>query len=76
MAGAPTATVQTHTIHTQIPSRLVGARYRGPGVFGEALHEAVAEGLVRRTSRRTYSPSDDGSPNSGGSCNDGGNSAG
>ena len=40
--------------------RLVGARYWGPGVFGRALAEAVADGAVRRVGRDTYAaePSD------------------
>ncbi len=33
---------------------LVGARYWGPGVFRQALREAVADGDIRRTSRNTY----------------------
>lgn len=37
-------------------ARLVGARYWGPGRFGEALRAAVEEGRVRRVSRRTYGP--------------------
>ena len=41
-------------------ARMVGARYWGPGVFREALHAAVAEGIVRRTSRTTYSVDDEG----------------
>jgi len=32
---------------------LVGARYWGPGVFRQALREAVADGEIRRTSRTT-----------------------
>ena len=38
----------------------VGARYWGPGRFGAALREAVAEGRVRRLSRTTYGPGDRG----------------
>jgi MFS family permease len=37
---------------------LVGARYWGPGVFREALREAIADGDIRRTSRNTYAPAD------------------
>jgi hypothetical protein len=37
-------------------ARLIGARYWGPGRFGAALREAVAEGRVRRISARTYGP--------------------
>jgi len=37
-------------------AQMVGARYWGPGVFREALREAIAEGTVRRTSRSTYEP--------------------
>jgi hypothetical protein len=37
-------------------SRLVGARYWGPGRFGAALREAVDEGRARRVSRSTYAP--------------------
>jgi hypothetical protein len=37
-------------------ARLVGARYWGPGVFREALHRAIADGDVQRTSRHTYAP--------------------
>jgi MFS family permease len=39
-------------------ARLVGARYWGPGRFSNALHEAAAEGRVRRISRTTYGPGD------------------
>ncbi|MGH9296802.1 MAG: MFS transporter, partial [Acidimicrobiales bacterium] len=35
-------------------ARMVGARYWGPGVFREALREAVAEGVVRRLSSLSY----------------------
>jgi MFS family permease len=35
-------------------ARLVGARYWGPGVFRDALREALADGTVRRSSRSTY----------------------
>jgi MFS family permease len=35
-------------------ARMVGARYWGPGVFTEAIREAVADGSVRRLSRRVY----------------------
>ncbi|MEO6859855.1 MAG: hypothetical protein ABI323_14940 [Solirubrobacteraceae bacterium] len=37
---------------------LVGARYRGPGVFRQALRETVADGEIRRTSRTTYDRTD------------------
>ncbi|MGI8851623.1 MAG: MFS transporter, partial [Acidimicrobiales bacterium] len=37
---------------------LVGARYWGPGVFRDALREAVADGDVRQTSRDMYAPAD------------------
>jgi MFS family permease len=37
-------------------ARLVGARHWGPGRFSNALHEAAAEGRVRRLSRTTYGP--------------------
>ncbi len=37
-------------------ARLVGARRWGPGRFGNALREAVAEGRIRRLSRTTYGP--------------------
>jgi MFS family permease len=37
-------------------ARLVGARHWGPGRFGSALREAVAEGRIRRLSRTTYGP--------------------
>ena len=37
---------------------LVGARYWGPGVFCDALRQALADGDVRRTSRSTYAPSE------------------
>ncbi len=33
---------------------LTGARYWGPGRFSEAIHEAEAEGRIRRVSRSTY----------------------
>lgn len=39
-------------------NRLVGGRYWGPGRFGVAVQAAVAEGAVRRLSRRTYAPVD------------------
>lgn len=35
---------------------LVGARYWGPGVFRQALREALADGRARRLSRGTYAP--------------------
>jgi len=37
-------------------ARLVGARYWGPGRFGEALAVAVEEGRARELSRHTYGP--------------------
>ena len=37
-------------------AQLVGARYWGPGRFGQALRAAVNEGRVQRLSRRTYGP--------------------
>jgi hypothetical protein len=37
---------------------MVGARYWGPGVFSAALHEALAEGAVRRLSRTTFAAAD------------------
>ncbi len=37
-------------------ARLVGARYWGPGRFGDALRAAVEEGRARRLSRRSYGP--------------------
>ena len=37
-------------------ARLVGGRYWGPGRFGEALHDAEAEGRIRRVTRATYAP--------------------
>lgn len=40
-------------------ARLVGARYWGPGVFGEALRQAVQDGAVRRLSRRVYAAATD-----------------
>jgi MFS family permease len=40
--------------------RLVGARYWGPGVFSEALAEAVADGAVKRVGRNTYATPDRG----------------
>ncbi len=40
-------------------ARLVGARYWGPGRFGAALAEAVAEGRARRMSRTTFAPAGD-----------------
>lgn len=48
-------------------ARMVGARYWGPGRFGSALDSAVAEGRIRRLSRREFGPADhpgsgDGSP--------------
>jgi MFS family permease len=43
-------------------ARLVGARYWGPGRFGAALREAVAEGRAKRISSRMYGPPEDGQP--------------
>ncbi|MHB1555489.1 MAG: MFS transporter [Acidimicrobiales bacterium] len=40
-------------------AQMVGARYWGPGVFRDALREAVIEGTVRRTSRSIYEPAQD-----------------
>jgi MFS family permease len=37
-------------------ARLVGARHWGPGRFQEALHEALAEGAIRRVGRTRYAP--------------------
>ncbi|HET8588250.1 MAG TPA: MFS transporter [Nakamurella sp.] len=49
-------------------ARMVGARYWGPGRFGAALDNAVAEGRVRRLSRRTFGPaSPDGAAGASGS---------
>ena len=39
-------------------ARLVGARYWGPGVFAEALRQAVVEDGARRVSRTMYGPAD------------------
>ncbi len=39
-------------------ARLVGARYWGPGRFGEALAVAVEEGRIRALSRHTYGPAE------------------
>jgi hypothetical protein len=39
-------------------SRLVGARYWGPGMFRAALREALAQGGIRRLSRTTFAASD------------------
>ncbi|MGH9106070.1 MAG: hypothetical protein ACRDZX_09565, partial [Acidimicrobiales bacterium] len=39
-------------------ARIVGARYWGPGVFPEALRQAVEEGGARRLSRRVFAPGD------------------
>jgi hypothetical protein len=47
--------------HRRELARLVGARYWGPGVFSAALHEALAEGAVRRLSRTTFAAADSGS---------------
>jgi hypothetical protein len=46
------------TTERQELAGLVGARYWGPGVFREALREAIADGDIRRTSRNTYAPAD------------------
>jgi hypothetical protein len=35
---------------------LVGARYWGPGRFGDALHAAVDEGRIQRLARGRYGP--------------------
>lgn len=35
-------------------AQMVGSRYWGPGVFGAALHQAVADGVVCRVSRSTF----------------------
>lgn len=40
-------------------ARMVGAQYWGPGVFAEALRQALADGAVRRLSRRLYAPGTD-----------------
>lgn len=45
-------------------SRMVGARYWGPGVFREALRQAVAEGGVRRLSRSLYALPEEKTPSS------------
>jgi hypothetical protein len=37
-------------------ARLIGARYWGPGVFRDALRQAVAAGAANRSSRSTYNP--------------------
>ncbi|MEU0528993.1 MFS transporter [Amycolatopsis tolypomycina] len=39
-------------------ARIVGARYWGPGRFGQALRVALQEGAVRRLSGRSYGPAD------------------
>jgi len=39
-------------------ARLVGARYWGPGVFAEALRQAVIDDGARRVSRTMYGPPD------------------
>ncbi len=39
-------------------ARLVGARYWGPGRFGQALGAAVDEGRAQRLSRRTFGPAE------------------
>ena len=41
-------------------AQLVGSRYWGPGVFGAALREAIAEGQVGRVSRSTFAVTDSG----------------
>ncbi len=43
---------------------MLGSRYWGPGVFAEALRQAVAEGGARRLSRHIYGPPEDGGPDS------------
>ena len=40
-------------------ARMVGARYWGPGRFGSALRDALAEGRIRRLSLRTYGPAEE-----------------
>jgi MFS family permease len=40
----------------------IGAHYWGPARFRAALREAVAEGRVRRVSRKTYGPVEQGAP--------------
>ena len=40
-------------------AELVGARYWGPGVFRQALREAIAGGEIERASRNSYAPSGD-----------------
>ena len=37
-------------------ARVVGARYWGPGVFNEAVRQALAEGGIRRLSRNWFGP--------------------
>jgi MFS family permease len=44
------------SIHRDQLARLVGARHWGPGRFSNALHDATAEGRIRRLSRTTYGP--------------------
>ena len=39
-------------------ARLVGARYWGPGRFGNALDEAVREGRARRPTRGVIAPAE------------------
>jgi len=46
-------------------AQMVGARYWGPGVFGQALREAVDEGDVRRTARSTFALSGSSAPKDG-----------
>ena len=35
-------------------AQMVGSRYWGPGVFGAALRQAIADGHVRSVSRSTF----------------------
>lgn len=54
-------------LHSRGPVRrealadMVGARYWGPGMFSSALRVAVAEGRVRKVSRRVFAPVNGGS---------------
>ena len=47
-------------------ARVVGARYWGPGAFGAALRQAVADGEVRRIARSVYGPGDEDGSSPGG----------
>ncbi|MGH9109051.1 MAG: MFS transporter, partial [Acidimicrobiales bacterium] len=40
-------------------SRMVGGELWGPGVFAEVLRRALAEGSIRRLSRRIYASASD-----------------